>query len=738
MLFVAIFSPAAPRLNAQAQENHSKRPRVALVLEGGGALGIAHIGVLKALEAHGIPIDMVVGTSMGSIIGGLYAMGYDSAQIESIVLSANWGDLFSENDSTNTESYVDRTDKSRFFTSLDFDTHGLKIGSGLLSGRKILELFDRFSLVVPTPSNFDSLPRPFRAVATDLADGKPIVIDHGSIADAMRASMSIPGVFSPYYLEGRYLVDGGLVQNLPVETAKALGADIIIAVDLRSSIDFDSSNLGHSPIEALSRSLDILVGQNVARSISLADYVIPIDIKGYKSGNFKDANAILALGEASAAAAEDTFAAIRSRIGTEVAPKLPAPQLPKFGKLIVSGGREKDLEKAKTLCAPLVGTVPDQGKLAKAVAELENIGEYEYIRMGMSDADSTPTLVVSLEKKPPKADELNFSFAYESTYSETLTSSRDLGSSLVFNNLTGRGSRLEVGGEIFDAPGLNARYSEPILQGVDVEAYVQISREYNTSYPNTSSNYDYQAQTMQGGCDLDYETFPGERLSLGWSYASINELQLPDPDLGIAYASILHAGLSLRRLDSPIFPMDGLALDLGYTLSLPELGSQRAFSTLDCQGYACLSLHTPFSLSLLWKAGTDFSKKADDTIAAPHYYKPTLAYRLLFPGPMPSNYLIGSYVAGGGVEAKLNLDRLSRSVQVPVFILGLFSTGICLQNAPTVSDPATFAYMQWTQALGVGVRVNDAFGISLKGGAVEFASDGVKPFISLDFGAIGY
>jgi NTE family protein len=745
-LAAAIFSFSIEALRAEGSIETPKRPRVALALEGGGALGLAHIGVIKVLEEEGVPIDIVVGTSMGSIVGGLYAMGYDAEQMESIARSADWEGLFSEKRPTKSEPYDERVARSRYVALLDFDKHGIKLSDGLLTGRKILELMDSLSLVLPSPINFDALPRPYRAVATDLDTGEPVVLDRGSIADAMRASMSIPGAFSPYSLDGRRLVDGGLVQNLPVETAKKLGADIVIAVDLRNESGARASNLSSSPIKSLSRSLDILIGQNVERSLALADFVITVDTQKYKLTDFGSAGAILDLGEAAARRAEGTFEAIRERIGSglRAEAKIPTPRMPKIAKVVVQGGKSENRSRVEALFEPLVGTVPDQARLKKIFDELEESKSFEYLRTSFAAQEPEPTLVVRISEKPSQGNEFGVSFSYESTYStKSLTSKRTLSSDALFADIGTPGSSLAVQAEILDAPGLKALYSQPLAPEIMACGYAQFERDFATYLTASSLGYRYQTITTEGGLSLGYEPIPGHELSLGWSYSWIHEVDLPDSyaAASIGHASLLRLGFSVRNLDSPIFPMDGISNDLRYTLSLRELGSQRAFSTLVWEGSACLSLDSPISMAFLWKAGTDFSKHAEDTISAPYYYKPSLEDRRLFPGPISTDNRIGSHAAAAGIEAELNLKRISRSLTAPVFVIGLVSAGTALRDFSDIADIADLSDLElwnWTTAIGLGLRINDGFGISLKGGVAGAAADGVQPFISLDLGALGY
>jgi NTE family protein len=736
---IATILLSALAATAVAQEP-PKRPRVALVLEGGGAMGLAHVGVIKVIEELGIPIDIVVGTSMGSVVGGFYAEGYDAESLEKIALSTDWGDLMDESISPRDESYRDRIDRSRYFASFEFDKNGIKAGGGALSGRKVLAYMDRLTLVTPSPISFDALPRRFRAVAADVATGEKVVIDHGSLSDAMRASMSIPGLFEPYYLEGRYLVDGGIVENLPVETARKLGADLVLAVDLRGGTDFDASSLNRTPLEALSRSLDILVNANVVRSIAQADCVISVDLKGYQAGSFQQSKEILALGEKAARNDLPELKKFLDRIGADAAFSSvpPVPEFPRIENLVVEGGREEKREAVRALYSPIVGTVPDVGKLEKPFDELEQEGTYRFVRVRRDSQSEVPTLVVSLSEKPPRGNAFRMSLSYQSTYAKTITSKRAVNPSVIFRNEKNPGTQFAVEADIFDAPGIKLSLWQPVAKEFSVEGFAQFSRDFATYLTDTSLGYQYQTISTKTGFNIDVDPIPWSEFVFGWNYTWIHEEQLPNIDYAVPidYASLLGASFSVRRLDSPVFPMDGVYLDVKYLWSLAELGSQRPFRTLETRGNTFLSLGTPFSVALLWKAGTDFSREAGDSSSAPYYFKIDMAERRLFPGTLSTKDRIGSHTAAVGMETKFNLSRLSSSMRVPVFMLALFSTGYTLQNASDFTDLRSFLY--WNAAMGAGVRLNDAFGVSLLGGVSRSSAGKIQPFIALDIGAIGY
>lgn len=226
-----------------------KKPKVALVLSGGGAKGIAHISVLQKLDSLGIVPDLIVGTSMGSVIGGLYSLGYSGDSIASITKSADWSKLLGGEVSLRDVSVEEKSEFGRYLVSLDILEGKPKVKSALLKDQNLREFLSSLLYRAYNINDFDNLPIPFRSIATDLVNGKEVVISDGSLALALRASMSIPGVFEPVKYNSTLLVDGGVMNNFPTDIAKKLGADIIIGSDVSGGLE---------PIENLDNMATIL------------------------------------------------------------------------------------------------------------------------------------------------------------------------------------------------------------------------------------------------------------------------------------------------------------------------------------------------------------------------------------------------------------------------------------------------------------------------------------------------
>ncbi len=280
-------------LGESAQRVGGKRPKVALVLCGGGAKGAAHIGALKVLEEVGMPIDMVVGTSIGGLVGGMYAMGYNAAELDSIVAGCDWKYLLSDNAySRRDESFTGKVLDARYLLKIPFysmnpdvkDSPVSRLPAGLISGQNVLNFLNGVSMGYQEQMNFNDLPIPFACVAADLSNGKQIVLDKGELPLCMRATMAIPGVFAPVEMDGKVLVDGGIINNFPVDVAKEMGADIIIGVDIKNDYP-GAENLKSIP-QVLAQMIALMGNESYQRNLKDVDILIKPDVSDYGTYSF--------------------------------------------------------------------------------------------------------------------------------------------------------------------------------------------------------------------------------------------------------------------------------------------------------------------------------------------------------------------------------------------------------------------------------------------------------------------
>lgn len=280
---------------SHAQQLRGRKPSVGVALSGGGALGLAHIGVIQYFEERHIPIDRVAGTSMGGLVGGFYASGMDSHQMVEVVEQADWDTLLSPNTRFVDQPIVEKQQWNRTFGdfTLRFGKR-FSLPAGLNPGEFLSLLLSHYTMAYSDLKNFDELPTPFRCVATDLIGGEAVVLGDGSLAKAMRATMSLPAVFTPINWDDKILVDGGLVQNIPVEVARSMGADTVIAVALETSKP--NPRQLKSMIGVLRQTVSIAVAQNERRSLASADIVISVKSGKFSGTDYKNSKELIRAG----------------------------------------------------------------------------------------------------------------------------------------------------------------------------------------------------------------------------------------------------------------------------------------------------------------------------------------------------------------------------------------------------------------------------------------------------------
>jgi NTE family protein len=398
MLFTSTFYS-----HAQKTANKTHRPKVALVLSGGGAKGFAHIGVLKVLEEEGIPIDIIVGTSMGSLIGGIYAIGYDASSIDSIVKSLNWEKLFSDDVPRGFLSNNDKTLKQRYYFSFPInEKKEFGLPKGLIKGHNVLNLFCGLAGNVPKNADFEKFPISFACVATNLETGAEVVLKNGFLPTAMFSSMAIPIAFQPSDRDGLLLVDGGLVNNFPTDVAKKMGADIIIGVDIQND-GYDRKSL-----QSISNVLDQLTSffdqSKDSTNKSYCNLIIRPDITGYNitSFNNKAVDTLILRGEKAANGLRKQIREIKEKYNLHQNIKsreLVKPDKWHFTELTFNGNYH--LEKAflqKTMKLKIPGDYSSEN-IKNAIDRLYGLGGFERIYYDLAEAENGKILNINIITK---------------------------------------------------------------------------------------------------------------------------------------------------------------------------------------------------------------------------------------------------------------------------------------------------------------------------------------------------
>lgn len=433
---------AAPPLRA------APRPRTVLVLSGGGARGAAHVGVLKVLEEERVPVDLVIGTSMGAVVGGLWASGMSPAEIEGAMTQVDWARAFTDRADRRDLSYRRKQDDHDHLVPVRIGFDGLepRFPLGVLEGRRVLTLLRTLTLPVAEVRSFDRLRVPFRAIATDLETGERVVLDGGELALAMRASLSIPAVFDPVEIGGRLLVDGGIAENLGIALAREMGAERIIAVDISTPL-LDRDRIDDA-LGVVDQTLTILIrreADRLAASLGPADLLLRPPLDEIGSAAFDRAAAAIRVGEATARAAIDRlrpFAASESEWAASHPPG-PAPRPPAVvGNVVIESDGDLDPAMATRRIRTRPGGELDLPQLVADLERLWGLGIFRNVDFHLepSAAPGETDLRIVLDERTRGRDDLRIGFRLIDDFDGT--TSYDLGvrySRLQVNRLGGEG-----------------------------------------------------------------------------------------------------------------------------------------------------------------------------------------------------------------------------------------------------------------------------------------------------------
>ncbi|HRZ60098.1 MAG TPA: patatin-like phospholipase family protein [Rubrivivax sp.] len=408
----AAATPALPASTAA-------RPRIGLVLSGGGARGAAHIGVLKVLEELRVPVDLIVGTSMGSIVGASYATGMSVAEMEEAIGAITTKGLFNDRAPRADLSLRQKTDDLTpyLIPEIGIGKDGVELPKGLVTG-VALEGELRGLVQVSSARDFNDLPIPFRAVATDIGTGEMVVLKEGSVVRAIRASMSVPGAVAPVTIGKRQLVDGGLVRNLPVDVARAMGADIIIAVNLGTPLLKPDEIT--SVLSVTAQMINILTEQNVARSLKELrpqDILIVPELGDFSSADFDHLPKAVPIGEAAARQVAGRLSALSlpPQAYAELRRKQAAPagaDAVVVQAIRVEGARRVSEEVVLQSMRTQVGDTLDRDTIDLDMRRIYSRGDFETVNYTIDEVDGQRTLVVLVKEKPAR-DYFRFGLAME-------------------------------------------------------------------------------------------------------------------------------------------------------------------------------------------------------------------------------------------------------------------------------------------------------------------------------------
>jgi NTE family protein len=564
------------------------RPTVALVFEGGGALGFAHIGVIEWFEAHHIPVDYVAGTSMGGLVGGLYASGMSPQEIATFVGGINWPAVLSGQVPFPALSYRRKEDRLAFPNRLEFGLkHGFMMPNGLNSGAAVGLLLDDKMLPYYDLKSFDDLPIPFRCVATNMTTGEEHVFKDGSLAQAMRSTMSIPGVFAPVEHDTSVYSDGGAVNNLPVSVAQKMGADIVIAVYLDTG-PFNKSSL-NSLLGLAGRNVEIMVAANELKSLKDANILLKADVSKFTSSDFEKSAEIIPQGikvaqehdaelEKYAVSDADWQAYITQR-NSRRRTQIPEPTfIDIYG---MHGVIQTEIQNEFT---KYVNQPVDTAKIAETITLLQGRGLYSSISYNMVDKDGSVGLLVRPRLKNYGPPFLNLGALISSNNVNDIQFG--LGGRATFFGLAGPGSELRVGASIGQAAGVNGELFKPLITGKGLFVAPRAYYDHTTTsfYSGSQQLAEYREERNGFGVDFGYIFGTKTELRMGEDYQWYGEkLTIGTPIEQAFQITPLVTNLAFQYLgqDSVQVPTRGTEIRTLYNYLTQKPNAPGGYSQLD-------------------------------------------------------------------------------------------------------------------------------------------------------------
>ena len=590
------------------------RPVVCLVLSGGGARGAAHIGVLKVLEELRVPVDCIAGTSMGSLVGGAYASGMSIAEMEALIATITSDELFHDDPPRQDQAIRRKLDDRSILFELELGVRDgeLLLPKGAVSGIQLETVLRRLAKA-SAPGGFDALPIPFRAVATDLVSGKAVVIDSGELAHAMRASMSVPAAIAPAQVRGMLLVDGGLTDNLPVDVARAMGADVVIAVNLGTPL-LKREQLG-SVVGITEQFINILTEQNVRASLASlkpTDVLIEPELGNFSAADFDHLPKAVPIGEAAArkaaprlsalSLAPAAYAELRAKQGP-AEPPAPAP----VAEIRFDGLKRVNPAALEEIIDTAPGRPLDKAVLDRDLRRIYGTGDFERLDYRILREGDRQVVMIDATEKEWGPNYLRFGLGLVSDFAEG--NAFNLAVSYRRTWLDSLGAEWRVYAQVGETAGLATEYYQPlpIGHGLFVAPRAAAWRNTLNLYQQSDRIATYNVRQAAVGVDLGVDITRYGEVRLGVETGTLRAaLNTGPPSLAPPEGRIGTGGLRLRaivdQLDNVNFPRSGYAALVDVKSQLKGLGAD--FSYVKWEADAAIAFASGrHSLTLSAKAG---------------------------------------------------------------------------------------------------------------------------------------
>ncbi|CAN5146827.1 patatin-like phospholipase PlpD [soil metagenome] len=606
-----------------SEKTQTKRPKIGLVLSGGGARGFAHIGVIKVLEENQIPVDYISGASMGALVGALYATGRTPAEMEKLVEMLDWDELLRGKPAFDELTYRRKQDRRNLPGAITLGGKGanIKLPSSLNPGHEIGLVLDRLMLPYGDTTDFSNLPIPFRAVATDLVNAETVVLKDGSLAQALRATMAIPGVFAPVELNGKILADGGILNNIPTDVAKEMGADIILVVNIETQLgDRDSlQNL----VSILGQTFFVATAENSRRSLRQADIIVAPDLKNYTTFDFGAGEKIVELGYQGAQAKLAILkslalddAAWQQYLASRKAKIVPATELiPDF--LTIEGTENPNSERKieRKLDGEFVNKPLDEKALENDLNELTGTERFDNLGYGITRRDGQTGLVIRVydpQERTRRTTVLNVGVDVNNY--ETDDVNFNARARLTFFDVGGDGNELRNDISIGSRTLFSTEFYHPFGTSRFFAAPNAFYEDHKVNfYQDGERLAEYTFQTVQAGIDFGFRASRNSELRLGYSIGNLkNSLRIGNPQFPDLNGRVSFASLRYNydtRNNSQI-PTSGIEFNNSLDYYFDSPGASGGFPQAESEFSAFHSINDKNILFGFGGGGTTFSKTA--------------------------------------------------------------------------------------------------------------------------------
>ena len=592
LLFFAGNGISAEKGEGKQDVNPAGRAKIGLVLSGGGARGAAHIGVLEVLEEMHVPIDYIVGTSMGSIIGGLYASGMSLAEINEALAAIDWKDAFNDNIPREDRSFRRKRDDDLYLFKFKpgmGDDGKIKLPTGFLQGQKIYFIFKELTLPVSNITNFDQLKIPFRAVATDITTGEAVVLSSGDLAKSMQASMSIPSIFAPMEIDGRLLVDGGVSNNLPVDVARDMGAEIVIVVDISTPLKKREELT--SALSITSQLTGILTRRNTEaqiQTLSDKDILIVPDLGGISSIDFEKSGEVISKGKVATEQHREQLAKLvisqidYAKLAYSKPERKTTPPVIEFVKLDNQSRVSDEVIMARLHVK--TGEPLDMQALDRDIGEIYGLELFQTVTYEVVEEDGRNGLIIHPKERSWGPNYLQFGLILASDFRGT--SSYNLGVAYMRTAINRQNGEWRTGLQL----GENTGIVTEIFQPLDADSRYFIhprlfygKENYNVYAPDTDLIAEYWVSNygIDIGVGREFGTWGEARLGYrryaGELKVRVGIPALPEDNYN---SGELYGRFQVDKLDDLNFPRKGYFGSLEYIWSDEALGGDIDFDQL--------------------------------------------------------------------------------------------------------------------------------------------------------------